>query len=215
MCFSAHVSLVTFILGLAGAALVWTLNTPFDHIVGVFTAFVSLMQGIEYLLWQNQRCNDAHKWTSVAGLWLNHLQPLVLGGLVLLFSPRLEYAGWITGIMAAYTAAIVPYSLQYSNKGATHCTVSRPGDPHLLWRWNIQPYHQPLYIFFLACFVGIGLLGMPTLEQGIAFSVVGVGLYLLSKVMFYPRETVGSLWCFFIAFVPLTYYLFRLAGYQF
>jgi len=213
MCFSAHVSLVTFILGLAGAALVWSLNTPFDHILGAFTGFVALMQGIEYLLWQNQRCNDAHKWTSVAGLWLNHLQPLVLGGLILFFSPRLEYANWIVGIMAAYTAAIVPYSLQYSDKGATHCTTPRVDDPHLIWRWNIQNYNKYAYSIFLMAIAGISMLGMPTLEQGIVTAVVISGLFLLSMLI-YSRETVGALWCFFGAFVPLSYYFFRLAGYE-
>jgi len=213
MCFSAHVSLVTFLLGLAGAALVWSLNTPFDHILAAFTAFVSLMQGIEYLLWKNQRCNDAHKWTSVAGVWLNHLQPLVLGGLVLLLSPRLEYASWIIGIMAAYTAAIVPYSLQYSDKGATHCTTPRPGDPHLFWRWNSQNYNQYAYSIFLVTMVSIGLLGMPTFEQGVAAALIITGLYLVSLLL-YRRDTAGALWCFFGAFVPLSYYLFRLAGYQ-
>jgi len=214
MCFSAEVSLLTFLLGVGGGALVWSLNTPFDHIIGAFTAFVALMQGVEFMLWRNQKCNDAHKWVSLSGMWLNHLQPLVLGGLILLLSPRVDYTGIVAGIMALYTAAVVPYSLQYTDKGATRCTVRRPHDPHLLWKWNIQDYHRPMYMFFLVCFVGIGMLGMPTLEQGIAFSVVGVSTYLLSRFLFYPRETVGSLWCFFVAFVPLMYYIFRVVGFE-
>ena len=214
MCFSAEVSLAALILGLGGGALVWSLDTPFDHIVGAFTAFVALMQGIEFLLWRHQRCDTTHKAISVAGMWLNHLQPLVLGGLILLLSTRQDYAWAVESIMALYTAIIVPYSLQYTDKGGSHCTVARPNDPHLLWRWNIQDYHRPLYWFFLACFVAIGTLGMPTVGQGIVFSVVGVGLYLLSKFLFYQRETVGSLWCFFVAFVPIVYYIFRINGFE-
>ena len=52
MCFSAEVSLMTFIIGTVGSFFVYNIGTPFDHIVGLYLGFTSLIQGIEFLICQ-------------------------------------------------------------------------------------------------------------------------------------------------------------------
>jgi hypothetical protein len=208
MCFSANASLATFLIGGIGAYLVWTLGSAVDKIFGAFMGFVALMQGIEYILWNNQECNRSNKLVSVVGMWLNHLQPLVLGALVLGLSPRTTYTTWIQWIMALYTAVIIPYSLQFQNKANLQCTTPQPGNPHLVWNWNLMSYWSVVYILFLVTMSLIAILGMPTLTQGLLFAVVAVITFLLS-VFFYKRAVVGALWCFFVVFLPAIYYILR------
>jgi hypothetical protein len=174
--------------------------------------FVSLMQGIEYLLWKNQECNRSNKLVSVVGMWLNHLQPLVLGALVLGLSPRTTYTTWIQLIMVLYTTVIVPYSLQFQDKANLQCTTPQPGNPHLVWNWNLMSYGSFVYILFLVTMSLIAILGMPTLTQGLVFAAIAVITLLLSGLFFYKRAVVGALWCFFVVFLPAIYYILRRNG---
>ena len=86
MCFSASLSLLSFTLGITGSILVYTLDGPSNKIIAMFLGFVSFMQLIEYLLWIHQICDDYNKLLSKIGMWLNQLQPIVLGLLVLIFN---------------------------------------------------------------------------------------------------------------------------------
>jgi len=211
MCFSANASLATFLIGGIGSYLVWTLGSSFDKIIGAFMGFVSLMQGIEYVLWKNQECNRSNKLVSIVGMWLNHLQPLVLGALVLGLSPRSTYTTWIQWIMALYTAVIIPYSLQFQDKANLQCTGTKPGNPHLVWNWNGMSYGFSIYILFLVTMSLIAILGMPTLTQGAVCAFIAAIIFLLSRLFFYKRAVVGAMWCFFVVFLPAMYYILRRA----
>ena len=209
MCFSANVSLATFLFGGIGSYLVWTLGTIFDKIAGLFMGFVALMQGIEYVLWKNRECNRTNKLVSIAGMWLNHLQPLVLGALVLWLNPQTTYTAIIEGIMVLYTAIIVPYSLQFQDKANLQCSAPKPYEPHIVWNWNNMSYGTLVYVIFLIAVSLIGLLGMPTLTQGLVFASISVSTLLLSHLFFYKRPVVGAMWCFFVVLLPAIYYILR------
>jgi hypothetical protein len=66
-------------------------------------------------------------------------------------------------------------------------------------------YSAYIYVIFLAAFVGIALFGMP-LREGSSFAVVAVLTYAGSSLI-YERKVVGSLWCFWTAFIPMIIYL--------
>jgi len=201
MCFSKEVSATTFLLGMAGSLYIYFgMGSPSDKIIGAFLAFVSLMQGIEYLLWDHQLCDRYHKIVSYAGMWLNHMQPIILGVLMLLFG-RAEYRNWIWAIMIGYTLVFVPYSLQYDNIGEMRCSVPRKENPHLVWNWNSLPFSTTVYAIFLATFVALFMLG---LKNGLFASFIAVASFLISIIV-YPRESYGAMWCFFTAFIPIGY----------
>jgi hypothetical protein len=90
MCYSANASIVSFTFGVIGSLLCVSLGSVKDKILGFFLFFVSFMQGIEYLLWKHQICDNYNKFISVLGMILNHLQPIVLGLLVILFNTNLS-----------------------------------------------------------------------------------------------------------------------------
>jgi hypothetical protein len=207
MCYSAEVSATTFLIGIGGAAYIFFgMGTTADKLVGVFLAFVALMQGIEYLLWMTQDCGDAHKIVSYAGMWLSHLQPVVLGGLALLFGPP-RYRLWILGVVGAYLAAAIPYSMQYDNIGDMRCSVPRAENPHLVWNWISMPYCREMYIIFLLAFTALFMMGLPA-GLNWRMAAISVGTFTASYLI-YPREILGAMWCFFAAFVPITYIVSR------
>ena len=207
MCFSAQASLATLIIGLAGSALVFTLKRPFDQIIALYFAYVALMQGVEYALWSHQTCDEIHRLISKIGMILNASQPLVLGLLVFLMSPRaLQNSHAILLILAIYSVSIAFYLKEYTE--ALQCTTPRKDDPHLVWNWNILPSYHIWWAIYLATVVLISIFGMPTLKNGTDFAfmaALGMGL----SILIYPRQHMGAMWCFFTALTPPIYYVYR------
>jgi len=203
MCYSAKVSLLSFSVGIFFSFLLTQSSNKFHNLLGYFLGFVSFMQFIEYLLWKHQVCDDSHKNISLLGMILNHLQPVVLGFITLFFYNKNIPA--LLTIMGVYLLVIVPYSLQFVSD--LRCSTKQCGstDPHIVWNWNNMKYNEIVYYTFLATFVGIGILGMPS-PQGALFSFGAVSTYVLSNLV-YDRKVMGSLWCFWTAFIPAILYL--------
>lgn len=213
MCFSAEASLATLIIGLVGSYFVYSLGKPTDRIIALFLGYVSLMQGIELILWKHQTCDAAHKGVSVLGAILNTLQPIVLGLLLLAISPRQTNAFEIKSIMVVYLACIMLYGIQYIF-GDFMCTTPRKDDPHLVWNWTIMPYYEVSWLLYIAAAVSLCILGMPSLNAGIAYG----GFYLITmiaSIILYKRQDMGAMWCFFTVFAPMLYLGYRKLGLPF
>ena len=204
MCYSAPVSLATFLAGTGFSALLYSLKTPIYRLYGIFFGFVSLMQGIEFLLWRHQTCDKVHKGLGIAGMLLNHLQPLVL--IATTYGIFGQNGPALLALAALYTAAIIPYSAQYFHADRLQCTYVTDGTPHLIWNWNNLPYARPMYLLFLATFALTALLGFGEIKSGIAFAIGAVVTYATSSLL-YPRAAVGALWCFWIALIPVLMYV--------
>jgi hypothetical protein len=159
------------------------------------------MQGIEYLLWDHQTCDQYHKSVSYAGMWLNHLQPIVLGVLILIYGPPAAKTRVLT-VMALYTAAIIPFSLQYDNVGDMRCTTPKKENPHLVWNWNIMPHQFNIYLLFVGALMALFIFGMA--KNGAIMAALTVSSLVVS-LLFYPRGSIGAVWCVYAAFAPLVY----------
>ena len=96
MCFSKDVSLATFLTGFIGGLLCFSTGVVDLKIIGLFFMFVSLMQGIEYLLWIHQTCDDYNKNISYLAMVLNHLQPVVLCILLILYNRKICFSSEIS-----------------------------------------------------------------------------------------------------------------------
>ncbi len=175
------------------------MGSPTDKIIGGFFGFVSLMQFIEYLLWDHQICDDYHKNISNVGMWLNHLQPAVLGILVLIFGPD-KYRLQTLAITGLYFLAAVKYSLQYTEDKM--CTTPKKDNPHLVWNWNIMDHSYNMYLLFLGSMMALYIFGMK--KNGIIFGVLSV-ISLVISMLVYPRGSIGAMWCLFAVFAPLIY----------
>jgi len=211
MCYSAEASLVSLIAGLIGSALVYTLGSAFDRIFALFLGYVSLMQGIELILWNHQKCDVFHKKISVLGMLLNSSQPIVLGILVLALSNRKEYRLEIIGILFLYSIYFIHFFNSY--KEHLHCTQPRANDPHLVWNWTILDSWRADWAIYIIVACLISILGMPTFNQGILFAA-GLFFSMITSIIVYPRQDMGAMWCFFAALSPPIFYFFRKAGFK-
>ena len=202
MCFSKEVSLSTFLIGTGLSLYIFFgLGSPTDKIVSGFFGYVSLMQGIEYLLWDHQICDQYHKSVSYAGMWLNHLQPIVLGVLILIYGSPTVRSRVLT-VMGLYIAAIIPFSLQYDNIGDMRCTTPKKENPHLVWNWNTMPHQFNVYLLFVGAIMTLFIFGMA--KNGAVMAALTASSLIVS-LLFYPRGTIGAVWCIYAAFAPLMY----------
>jgi hypothetical protein len=201
MCFSAEASIRSLLAGLTGSLLCISLGTTTDKIVGFFLGFVSLMQGIEYLLWRHQKCDNYNRFISVLGMVLNHLQPFILGLIVLLLNPKTANYRKIVTLMVFYLIVFIPYSYQFLKMKGTMCTIK--GETNK----DEHDYSQFCYTVFLFVMCAIFILGIPNKSTGLRFAAVATITYTTSLI-FYPREVAGALWCYYTAYIPFIYYLF-------
>jgi hypothetical protein len=209
MCFSANVSLFTFIIGIIGAILCISLGETMDIVFGLFLGFVSLMQFIEYLLWNHQVRNNYNRLLSIIGMILNHSQPIVLGIILLLVSKYNDYNKYvILTIIIIYLLFAIVYSIFFLKNMNNQYTIKNKRTKHLDWKWNEEKYGVFFYGIFLLSFVLLFIYGMPTLKQGIYLAFFTVFLYL-TTLLFYFSKHLGSMWCFYSAFVPIIYYIIR------
>ena len=208
MCFSAEISIITFIIGIIGSLLCISLGKPVDKILGYFFIFVSLMQGIEYLLWNHQKCDNYNRFLSILGMVLNHLQPIVLGLLILYFNKNVS-TKIIYIIMFLYLCAIIPYSIQFLNNKNLECTIKTTKNNHLLWNWNSMFLNNQIYLIFLLILCLLIYFGFPNKYKFIAILVALIS-FGSSHFFYYKEGVMGSLWCFYILFITYIYYILNL-----
>jgi hypothetical protein len=212
MCFSSEVSLITFLIGIIGAYLCISLKTNTDKIIGYFFGFVALMQLIEFLLWNHQICDNYNKFLSIIGMVLNHLQPIVIGLLVLFFNKKIKHKWIIYTILVIYIIVIIPYSLQFIQSGDFDCTLKNTKqNSHLIWNWNGMYMAQFVYVIFTLSMALISIFGFPVLNFGIGMAFVVV-ISFVSSIFLYPQKAVGALWCFYTVFILFIYYLLRISN---
>ena len=208
MCFSENVSLATYCFGLISCLLCWTINQKNYKIVAIFFSFVISMQLIEFLLWRHQICDSYNKFISVLGMLLNHFQPFMLL-LTILWLKNNEIASSAKYIMSAILAVYIPvillYSIQYFKTDM--CTIKSELHKHLVWKWNTMKYYKLTYAIFLITVTVISYIGINTTTSLVIFFT-----YLLSHMIYRHQLVVGTMWCFFAAFIPIIYYLYAKLG---
>jgi hypothetical protein len=204
MCFSANVSLGTFIAGIVFSILSFNVGTIEGKIIGTFFGFVIFMQLIEYLLWKHQECDDYNKKLTIAGMVLNHLQPIVLFLMIILFNKNISPKNMKIMILTIiiYTISIIMYSLQFKK----FCTLKGDkSNKHLVWKWNNMDKAGIVYLIFLVSMITVTYLGMPS--HKVEYSLVILLSFIISAIIYGKQEVAGALWCFIAAFAPLVYFL--------
>ena len=198
MCFSKEVSLGTFIAGTVGGFLCYLTGSPDYKILGIFFMFVSLMQGVEYLLWKHPICDSYNEKLSYIGMILNHLQPIVLALLIYLFNNDVNL-NHLLPLVIVYSLVITHYSLKFK-KGEEACTMKNKYS-HLNWKWNDLDNKTEVYILFLITLFLLGFF-FPNKKIGVTFSIFAVLSFVISYFIYNHKGSVGSMWCFFTAFAP-------------
>jgi hypothetical protein len=204
MCFSKNASIGSFTIGIVGSILCISLGTTFDKIVGYFLGYVALMQGIEYLLWSHQKCDNYNRVVSITGMVLNNMQPLVLGLIILYFNPKMRHITWFYFFMFLYLCVGIPYSLSFIKNKQLQCTIKNKKSHHLDWNWNNMNYYRLVYFIFIFSECMMCILGIPNIKLGLIFAFAII--FTFSTSTFLYSSNVGALWCYYTAFIPIIYY---------
>ena len=188
-----------------GGLLCISINKPEYKIIGLFFMFVCLMQGIDYLAWSHQVCDDYNKTISKLAMIINHLQPVILCLLLYIYSRDKfnENKHIILPLIAFYVVVVTIYSLSYTQG----CILKDKSTNHLEYSWNSLNYSKLVYTLFLLCFVVFGFF-FPENSLGKSFSFYAILSYLISRIIYNDTPVVGNMWCFFAAFGPMLYYMY-------
>ena len=196
MCFNAPVSLLAFIIGIIGSIRLFMLDYKPE---AIFFAWVSLMQVIEFFLWKNQPCNKTNLAVTNIGMFINHMEPIVLWIAILIFSKK-ELPLPVNIMLMVFLLFTIYYTKIYLTKNKLKCTSETPeSSPHLHWKWNYGQNYKLYYGFFLFCLILLSIYG---LKQGIVSAFIILLSYFISYVIYGDKHSVGAMWCFFAAFCP-------------
>lgn len=207
MCYNENVSLGTYILGLIGC---YNIYINYDlKIEAIFLAWVVQMQLIEYILWENQSCNDINKNTTKFGVIVNHTEPIILWIAILLLSSK-QLPLFVNILMTGFVIVSIFYTQHYFDNSKinsknkytnnSECSLVTPkSKPHILWPWNLEKHHDFYYLFFLLC---LNILLINGIDHGYHLALLTTISFTISKIIYTDKKVVGSMWCFIAAFLP-------------
>jgi hypothetical protein len=187
MCWSAEISIQTFIVGIValGIGLLNGMSLP----VAFFCFTITLMQLIEFFVWTYYDNPSVNYWSSVAASTLLWIQPiasiLTLKNLPFRNSLLLLYG------LLSLVGEVVQKEKDYS--------MTRASNGHLSWNWmnNSDP---KIYIYLI---VYMTFLFLPiVLNKQYDLIVLGAGTLTISLFTYWRYNTWGSMWCWIVnAFV--------------
>ena len=190
MCWSAEVSLNTFILGLVAILFAGQyMSLPLI----LFCASIAFMQLIEYFMWTIGLHNKtANYYISLAAALLLWLQPIAS------ISTLVHNESIAVVLLILYTVLTVLYKGIYSIIDKTPSQqmyrMYEGSNGHLVWNW-LQHNTQTaigLFLYFTFLLLPVILSKNWTLLSVIAITL-GISLYT-----FYRHNTWGSMWCWII-----------------
>jgi hypothetical protein len=194
MCFSAEVSLSTYIIGMLGIIRLWNLNLKPE---AIFYACVIQMQLIEFLLWKNNQCNEMNKTITKIGIIINHLEPFILWLAIYSFSPYI-LPNWLNKYMMIFFAIAIFYTYYVFKNGCT--VVTKESAPHLQWDWNSENYNNIFYFIFLLALILLSSYGLG--KNGNTHAFIVFISFVISYLIYNKKHSTGAIWCFLAASVP-------------
>jgi hypothetical protein len=203
MCYSAEVSIGTFLFVAAVTAWLWQRNKGLDRPIGLILLVVSFMQLLEYILWMNLSCNWINKLVSrLIHIYLV-LQPAVIN-LIVWFYDAGKFSGyWQLGLLSF---AFVPIVAWRAQSLTTKCAslgpkgnLQWPGIPNDAWDSRLmRAFYYPALFYPIL-----------TLKNTM-FSTL-YGIFGIASLFIYGEKSEKSwpsLWCHFVNMLSV-YAVFR------
>jgi hypothetical protein len=196
MCYSSTISIVTFIEFIIASSILFC----FNKVLGVFFAFVGLMQLYDYIFWTNS--GSINFWTTKLAMITNNMQPLILAFLIVIFGKKkLKTASLV--LVVLYSIATLIYSWNAWNK-ITVTTVSKKSSPSLHWEWNGLYGYVPYYALYL---LTMTVLLYQHIEWpiNIIACLLCIVTFVFSSALYTKKGTTGRLWCWMTGLSPLIF----------
>ena len=202
MCWSAEVSLNTFIFAIISLCIVVSFNR-YPMINAFIALSISLMQLYEYFVWKNIHDKKIIQNLSYFGPLIILLQVLLINYAFLRDNER--NIGIILIIIIATICMIYNYK---NNKFDMEVGENK----HLIWHWA----DLPAILLILICFFYLYPL---TTKQNIIPFIYGLITLLISFYYYYKYKTWGTMWCYFtnliwIVLIIKTFYLYFIDKYE-
>lgn len=212
MCWSAEVSMITFITSAVMCGYIWHRNNENDRPLALWIFTFSLMQLFEFFMWRNMR---DHSWASKISLVFILIQPVVLGAGLLTMGKVQgqdentddtknnigEWGTWIRRILWVFVGIVVIkviYTIFWLlTKEKDKSWLSEKGKHcHLVWYFtrneDKMPYltriNKSYYIPLL-----FTALSIAPLYKGLIYSILGAVSFNFSQ--WYYGQEWGSIWC--------------------
>lgn len=195
MCWSASVSLNTFLLGLFAVSL-GLLNNITTPLYAVFLMSFISIQLVEYFAWKNLSNPLTIRLVSIVGLSLIILQPFA-SLINITTNPK-----WRVILLSAYTLFILMTFLWIKPLMSIEFKMSRADNGHLRWHW-LEGF--PIYVIVLWCAF---FLVRNIFEKEYIAIVVQVIVISVIYMTYVSSGTWGSLWCW-IANVVSFYIIYK------
>jgi hypothetical protein len=187
MCWSANVSLNTYILGLFACIFAYV-NNKISLSTLFFNQSFMVMQLLEYFIWSKQFSN---KLLSQIGYILVLMQPIV-GILTIENNDKIKYLSLLFYICFLGIVFITkPWS-------TVNFKTAPAANGHLAWNWlNLSAPFLLIWLFFLS-------LRIIANKQWFFLGLVYF-LAITSYIFYHKTLTWGSLWCWISNFIALFY----------
>lgn len=185
MCYSAEVSLGTFLFVEIICVFLWMRDRRIDRAAALILTVVVFMQFLEYLLWTDPECGTVNKSVSAILPYYLFLQPAAIAAI--LYAMNAGNGSFYPLIMMTS----IPVMYMLSQQPHTEC-IKADENGHLCWKLNSGPMHH--YIsgwYFLSLFYTLATLkDKPLSAVAVTFSAVS----LLVTYTYY-KCAWGSIWC--------------------
>ena len=190
MCFSEKVSWITFAVSIAGVLNARGRSRETD-VLASSLAFIASMQAFEALLWRDPSDLVVARTAAI----VNHAQPLIFWALsASALQPKSPGAALRAEVaLAAYVAAVSPYTVRAMHQPQLVVV----GPRGLEWTWHYGEHREIVYGLFLA-----SMIATADAYFDWRISAVILGTFLASWAQYRETNMIGSMWCFYAAFLP-------------
>lgn len=204
MCISSNASIISFLLfNISAFILIFYGKKEYrkeNLIVGMFFIYVSIVQIIDFLIWND--LNNKKNWNQIASSLcplIIFMQPVFLYLLKYIFYKKTNRFWDVIFLLYFLLVCYKVGNYWINNKNKT----SKEIDGHIQWDWTIKidGIINPLYIILL--FVSV-VLYMP-IEYGILFFIIG---FIFMKLSYYMSYHFGAeLWCYTTSINPILIFI--------
>lgn len=187
MCWSAEVSLKTYLFGMLLATLA-KINKSVDNPTWLFLVLFTHIQLVEYFLWKNIDNPERLQFWSKIGAAIIVAQPFFIINMVKDQSLRLKLlAGWTAFVLIPFLIQNKKFETKIGENG------------HLEWNWF------PSNSLFFVAWITLWFLPL-FLTKNYKFIGLALAGFIPSLYFFLKYKTWGSMWCWISVLAWLFYF---------
>lgn len=187
MCWSAEVSLQSFLIGITATFVAYQNGLSFP--VTLFCLTIVFMQLIEYFVWSNydnERANFRYSLLAAGLLWL---QPLA--------SIYTLPSKWVSPALASYIGLSFFGPMLKQKPLEETYRMEKAENGHLEWKWLDKTWQSALSLLVYFVF----LFGPFVLRKEWTLLTIATLTLTGSLYSFYQFNTWGSMWCWFVNYI--------------